>query len=264
MGMVPHHPLKIQGWTQTPSIIDLLQPSTNSDKLSEVDVSNIMVVDAPPDLARHRDEQATLALLKEKTARVPFPQVPPLHLSVLHATSGQVSGDFQHEIDKVADVVDVAYVPVNMLHPDAIADAIEAAEGDVLVLIRGGGAVEQFRVFEEPRVLRAFADRTDIYRVVGLGHTHNTTLLDLVSDFAAKTPSLAGSHIREQIERHVYPLVALRNEQARNSTLRAQITTLETVRARPGRTRPRSLATALAFLLVGVLLGLIGGVWLAR
>ena len=93
-------------------------------------------------------------------------------------------------------------------------------------------------------VLRAFAARTDAYRVVGLGHTQHTTLLDLVSDFAAKTPSLAGSHIREQIERQVYPWLALRSEQARR--------------------RPRSLATALALLLAGVLLGLIGGVWLAR
>ena len=232
--------------------------------LFKVDVSQVMCVDAPPDLARHRDDQATRALLKGQTARVPFPHVSPMHLSVIHATAGQVSGDFQHEIDKVAHMVDVDDIPVNMLNPDALADAIEAAEGDVLVLIRGGGPVEQFRVFEHPRVITAFAGKTNVSRVVGRGHTPNTTLLDVVSDFAAKTPSLAGSHIREHIERQVYPLLELRSEQARNRTLHAQITALETARAMPARTRPRSLATALALLLAGVLLGLIGGVWLAR
>ena len=98
-------------------------------------------------------------------------------------------------------------------------------------------------------MLKAFAGKTDVYRVVGLGHTQHTTLLDVVSDFAAKTPSLAGSHIREHIERYVYPLLALRSAQGR---------------AMPPHTRSRSLALSLALLLAGVLLGLLGGVWLAR
>jgi exonuclease VII large subunit len=53
--------------------------------------------------------------------------------------------------------------------------------------------------------------RKHVSRVVGLGHTPHTTLLDVVSDCAAKTPSLAGNHIREHIERYVYPLLALRS-----------------------------------------------------
>ena len=215
--------------------------------LFKVDVGDLMLVDAPGDVTRQREEQDKLALLKAKTGRVPFPQFAPIHLSVIHATSGQVSGDFQHEIDKVADVVEVEYLPVNVLNPEAIAETIEAAEGDVLVIIRGGGPAEQFRVFEDPRVLNAWAGRDNVYRVLGLGHTQNTTLLDVISDFPAKTPSLAGSHIREQIERHVYPLLQLRME---NVKLKAKIT--------------RPMLKSLVLLLVGVLLGLVFGVLLAR
>jgi Exonuclease VII, large subunit len=184
---------------------------TNYQLLFKVDVSHIMLVDAPTDIARHRDEQDKLALLKGKTGRVPFPHKAPIYLSIIHSTSGQVSGDFQHEIGKVADLVDVESIPVNMTNPAAITEAIEAAEGDVLAIIRGGGPVEQFRVFEDPRVLNALACKNNVYRVLGLGHTNNTTLLDVISDFAARTPSLAGSHIREQVDWHVRPLLELRS-----------------------------------------------------
>src|SRR5882724_5962804 len=67
----------------------------------------IMLVDAPADVARQREAQDKFALLQGKIGRVPFPHEPQIYLSVIHSTSGQVSDDFQHEIDKVADVVEV-------------------------------------------------------------------------------------------------------------------------------------------------------------
>jgi hypothetical protein len=234
--------------------------------LFKLDVGDIMLVDAPADVARQRAVQDKFVLLEGKIGRVPFPHEPQISLSVIHSASGQVSDDFQREIDKVADVVevDVEYIPVNMTNPEAIAGAIEAAEGDVLVIIRGGGPVEQFRVFEDPRVINALARRNDAYRVLGIGHTHDTTLLDVVSDFPAKIPSLAGSHIREQIERHVYPLLQLRLERTRNVKLEAKITSLETEHSMAARKRPQSTVKSLALLLVGVLLGLVFGVLVAR
>ena len=56
----------------------------------------------------------------------------------------------------------------------------------------------------------------------------------------------------------------LRSEQARNGTLKAKITALETERSIPARKRPRSVAKSLALLLVGVLLGLVFSALLAR
>jgi hypothetical protein len=219
--------------------------------LFKVDVGDIILVDAPADISRQREEQDQLALLKGKTGRVPFPHGSRIHLSVLRSISGQVSGDFQHEIDKVADVLDVEYIPVNMTNPEAIAAEIEAAAGDVLVIIRGGGPVDQFRVFEDPRVINALACRNNLYRVLGLGHTHDTTLLDVISDFAAKTPSLAGNHLREQVEWHVYPSSDLRRERAHNSELQGKITALENERSMAARTRPQSLLTSLVLIVLG-------------
>ena len=61
-------------------------------------------------------------------------------------------------------------------------------------LSRGGGSDEQFSVFENPELLRAWSEKR-AYRIAGIGHSGNSTALDLLSDFAATTPAAACTHI---------------------------------------------------------------------
>lgn len=134
--------------------------------------------------------------------RNPFPKVDPVGVAVIQSTSAaaQVSQDFRSELDKLGILVHVKPCPVNMLDPVAIAAAIRSQPaGIVLVLIRGGGDAAEFAVFDDPRVVDALAAHP-AHRVVGLGHTGNSTLLDLVADYSANTPGQAGIYIREVIE----------------------------------------------------------------
>ena len=134
--------------------------------------------------------------------RVPFPDRDSVSVTLIHSNSAaaQVTQDCMAELSKLGDAVGVFPVKVNMLDPVAIAKAIrEANADDIVMIIRGGGDAADFEVFDDPRVVTALSSQ-QAHRVVGLGHTGNATLLDLVCDFSANTPAQAGAYVRERVQ----------------------------------------------------------------
>ena len=166
-----------------------------------------------------------------------FPVSETITVALIQSSSAhaQVALDCRTELDKLGDILVINPIPINMIDPVAIAMAIRQADADILMLIRGGGDSRDFEVFDDPRVVQAMVECT-AFRVVGLGHTGNGTLLDIIgADYSANTPGQAGMYVRERIEAR---LRKQKEAQGRWNAMQARVTELEQARVEKKRLVP--------------------------
>ena len=119
-------------------------------------------------------------------------------------------------------------------------DAIEHV--DVIVVARGGGAVEDLLPFSDEGLVRAAAAcRTPL--VSAIGHETDCPLLDLVADYRASTPTDAARRIVPDLAQETVGLDSAR-ERLRSvlaSRLDAEQAALDQLRARPVMADPTSI-----------------------
>ena len=128
----------------------------------------------------------------------------PRRVAVVTAPQGAAIRDFLRIAGERGTGAEIRIFPTPVQGEDApprIVDALERAahgswlgEGmwtpDVIVLIRGGGSIQDLWAFNDERVARA-ARLSPIPVLTGIGHEIDLSITDMASDYAAATPSHA-------------------------------------------------------------------------
>jgi len=139
--------------------------------------------------------------LFDETRKKPIPFLPEI-VGVVTSPTGAVIRDIMHRLEDRFPRP-VLLWPVSVQGERAPADIVSAIEGfnalapgsvirrpDVIIVARGGGSFEDLLAFSEEDVVRAAA-ASDIPLISAVGHETDTTLIDLVSDRRAPTPTAA-------------------------------------------------------------------------
>lgn len=125
----------------------------------------------------------------------------PQKVAVVTSSTGAAIRDILHVVGRRNAGLHIVVVPCTVQGEhaaDEIASQLERADrlglGDVIIVGRGGGSIEDLLPFSEERLVRAiFASNTPVISAVG--HETDTTLSDLVADYRAPTPSAAAEAV---------------------------------------------------------------------
>lgn len=139
--------------------------------------------------------------LFDESRKRPIPKYP-YRAAVLTALTGAVIKDFivTTKNEKGRYLIDVWNIPVqNIENAPIIADVILKAgrlteRYDVIVVMRGGGSMEDLAVFNQEIVARAAA-ASKVPLISAVGHETDFTIIDYVADYRAATPTAAATYL---------------------------------------------------------------------
>ncbi|MBD2179589.1 exodeoxyribonuclease VII large subunit [Planktothrix sp. FACHB-1355] len=133
----------------------------------------------------------------------------PIHpqtIAVVTSPSAAAWGDIRKTLRQRYPGLHVLFSPAQVQGeqaPASIVAAIERVERDgraeVLILARGGGAVEDLSCFNDEGVVRAIA-LCPIPVMTGIGHQRDESLADLAADFCAHTPTAAAEQVVPELD----------------------------------------------------------------
>ncbi|MBM4435221.1 MAG: exodeoxyribonuclease VII large subunit, partial [Chloroflexi bacterium] len=121
----------------------------------------------------------------------------PRRIGVVTSTAGAAWRDIQTVVARRDPRVEIVIAAALVQGPDAAGSMIAALDGlaqvrglDCVIVARGGGASEDLWPFNDEALVRALA-RAPWPVCSGVGHETDVTLVDLVADVRAPTPSVA-------------------------------------------------------------------------
>lgn len=128
----------------------------------------------------------------------------PMRIGVITAKTGAAIQDILTTISRRWPICEVQVYPSLVQGASAAKHIVENLKKadedghDVLLLARGGGAIEDLWCFNEEIVARQILQMKTVI-VTGVGHETDTTLVDYVSDARAATPTAAAELITPEI-----------------------------------------------------------------
>lgn len=163
----------------------------------------IRVIEEDKKIQAFQSKLSTLDVLKKHRPKShTFPNQFDLSVAVIYSSASKVDiqKDFYNYLNEYRDEFNFDEKPVSLSNVDALSHVISSCvDHDVVVVIRGGGSSDAFDIFNDEKVLNAFSNLNG-YRIVGLGHNSDVTLLDYLADHSAITPSDAGIHLKGQFD----------------------------------------------------------------
>ncbi len=120
----------------------------------------------------------------------------PRRIGIATSAHGAVLHDLRQVIGRRFPVAELVLAPCQVQGADAVRSvvaslrALDRAEVDVVVVARGGGAIEDLWAFNHEAVARAIA-AASVPVVSAIGHETDFTIADFVADVRAPTPSAA-------------------------------------------------------------------------
>lgn len=130
----------------------------------------------------------------------PLPRLP-RRIGLITSDQGAAVKDVLTTLERRFPLAPVIFSPVPVQGAAAVPAIVQAltllprsAPVDVILLVRGGGSIEDLWAFNEEAVARAIL-ACPVPVVTGIGHETDTTIADLVADLRAATPTAAAEHI---------------------------------------------------------------------
>ena len=144
--------------------------------------------------------------LFDEAAKRPLPLLP-RRVVVVTSRTGAALRDVLTVIGRRAPCIDIVLSPATVQGEGAVETLVLALEraqsvggAEVLLLVRGGGSLEDLMAFNDERVARAVrGSRLPV--VCGVGHETDTTIADLAADRRAASPSAAAELVAPDCRR---------------------------------------------------------------
>ena len=133
----------------------------------------------------------------KESHRLTIPKFPK-KIGILTSATGSVIHDIIHRIENRFPLTNLEVYPIPVqgkkTHTEIIEylDLIETSQQkpDLIIFARGGGSLEEMMPFNEPELIKRVYD-LKIPSISAIGHETDYTLLDLVCDLRAPTPTAA-------------------------------------------------------------------------
>ncbi len=165
-----------------------------------------------------RKRQLAAEGLFDESLKRPLPLLPH-RVVVVTSPTGAAFRDVCNVIRRRAPGTDIVISPAVVQGAESVSTLLAALEraqqvpgAGVILVVRGGGSIEDLMSFNDADLARAIR-RSILPVVVGVGHETDTTIADLVADRRASTPSAAAelavpsmAHLHADLEQRSFRL----------------------------------------------------------